>query len=46
MKISVEQLKQLNKDVDLIIPEYPEAFSFLKSANEIKKESLILEWLG
>lgn len=32
-------LKQLNKDVDLIIPEYPETFAFLKGAEEIKKET-------
>lgn len=32
-------LKQLNKDVDLIIPEYPQGFSFLTGAEEIKKES-------
>lgn len=32
-------LKQLNKNVDLIIPEYPETFTFLEGAEEIKKES-------
>lgn len=31
-------LKQLNKQVDLIIPEYPETFSFLAGAEEIKKQ--------
>ncbi len=31
-------LKQLNKEVDLIIPEYPETFNFLESADKIKKE--------
>lgn len=32
-------LKQLNKDVDLIIPEHPETFDFLTGADEIKKET-------
>lgn len=32
-------LKQLNKNVDLIIPEYPETFSFLSGSENIKKES-------
>ena len=32
-------LKKLNKDVDLIIPKYSRTFSFLPSANEIKRES-------
>ena len=31
-------LKQLNKDVDVIIPEFPKTFEFLKNSNEIKKE--------
>lgn len=31
-------LKQLNKQVDLIIPEYPETFNFLEGAEEIKKQ--------
>lgn len=31
-------LKQLNKEVDLIIPEYPKDFSFLPAAKDIKKE--------
>lgn len=34
-------LKQLNKNVDLIIPEYPECFNFLTGASEIKKETSI-----
>lgn len=29
-------LKQINKDVDLIIPEFPKMYSFLPNANEIK----------
>ena len=37
-------LKQLNKDVDLIIPEYPNAFSFLSGADEIKKETDITNY--
>lgn len=32
-------LKQINKEVDLIIPEYPETFSFLECADEIKTET-------
>ncbi|MCI9287187.1 MAG: bifunctional oligoribonuclease/PAP phosphatase NrnA [Clostridia bacterium] len=32
-------LKQLNKNVDLIIPEYPETFSFLSGSENIKKET-------
>lgn len=32
-------LKQLNKDVDVIIPEYSKCFAFLPGINEIKKES-------
>ena len=31
-------LKQLNKKVDVIIPEYPEMFDFLPEVNEIKRE--------
>ena len=31
-------LKQLNKDVDVIIPECPKTFDFLSNSNEIKKE--------
>ena len=31
-------LKQLGKDVDVIIPEYPKTFEFLPNSNEIKKE--------
>lgn len=31
-------LKKLNKQVDVIIPEYSNVFSFLPGANEIKKE--------
>ena len=31
-------LKQLDKQVDLIIPEYPETFNFLTGADEIKVE--------
>jgi len=37
-------LKQLNKDVDLIIPEYPETFNFLAGANEIKKEGQLNQY--
>ncbi len=37
-------LKQLNKDVDLIIPEYPETFSFLAGAEKIKKDSEITNY--
>ena len=32
-------LKQLNKEVDLIIPEMPAVYSFLTGIDEIKKES-------
>ena len=32
-------LKQLNKKVDVIIPEFPETFLFLQGVDEIKKES-------
>ena len=31
-------IKQLGKDVEVIIPEYPKIFSFLPGASEIKKE--------
>lgn len=31
-------LKQLGKDVDVIIPEYSKTFEFLPNSNEIKKE--------
>ncbi len=31
-------LKQLNKEVDLIIPEYADTFKFLPNSKEIKKE--------
>ena len=31
-------LRQLNKDVDVIIPEYSKTFEFLPNSNEIKKE--------
>jgi len=31
-------LKQLNKNVDIVIPEYPETYSFLPGTNEIKTE--------
>ncbi|MBE5819218.1 MAG: bifunctional oligoribonuclease/PAP phosphatase NrnA [Clostridiales bacterium] len=31
-------LKQKNKQVDLVIPEYPKVFSFLPNADEIKTE--------
>lgn len=34
-------LKQMGKNPDLIIPEYPRTFNFLPGANEIKKESNI-----
>lgn len=37
-------LKQLNKDVDLVIPEHPETFDFLEGANEIKKETNIEQY--
>ncbi len=32
-------LKQIGKDPDIIIPEYPRTFEFLPGSNEIKKES-------
>ncbi|MCL2384145.1 MAG: bifunctional oligoribonuclease/PAP phosphatase NrnA [Oscillospiraceae bacterium] len=32
-------LTQLNKNVDLIIPEFPDTFNFLPGIDEIKKES-------
>lgn len=32
-------LKNVGKNVDIIIPEYPEIFGFLPNSNEIKKES-------
>lgn len=32
-------LQQLGKDVDVIIPEYPETFAFLENAEKIIKES-------
>lgn len=32
-------LQQLNKDADLIIPEYPRCFQFLPEMEQIKKES-------
>ena len=31
-------LKKLEKQVDVIIPEYPKTFKFLPGADEIKKE--------
>ena len=34
-------LKELNKQADVIIPEYPRMFRFLPSADEIKEESEI-----
>ena len=34
-------LKQMGKNPDIIIPEYPRTFEFLPGANEIKKESNI-----
>ncbi len=37
-------LKQLNKDVDVVIPEHPETFDFLTGANEIKKETDIEQY--
>lgn len=36
-----QTLKGLNKQVDLIVPEYPKDFKFLPATNEIKKESNI-----
>lgn len=32
-------LKQLEKDADVIIPEFPKVFEFLPGADKIKKES-------
>ena len=32
-----QALKQMGKNVDLVIPEYPKTFDFLPCANEIKK---------
>ena len=32
-----QALKQLGKDVDVVIPEHPRTFDFLPCANEIKK---------
>lgn len=37
-------LKQLGKDVDVIIPEYPETFNFLEGASDIKAESQIEQY--
>lgn len=37
-------LKQLNKDVDLVIPEHPETFDFLTGAEEIKRETNIEQY--
>lgn len=37
-------LKQLNKEVDLIIPEMPPIYGFLAGADEIKKESTITHY--
>ena len=31
-------LKQIGKDADLIIPEFPQTFEFLKNSKEVKKE--------
>lgn len=31
-------MKQLNKEVDVVIPEYPRIFNFLPLSNEIKKD--------
>ncbi len=33
-----QALKQMGKDVDIVIPEHPRTFDFLPNANEIKKE--------
>ncbi len=33
-----QALKQMGKDVDVVIPEHPKTFDFLPCANEIKKE--------
>ena len=37
-------LKQLNKNVDIIIPEFPKTFEFLPGVSEIKKESTKQEY--
>lgn len=37
-------LKQLGKEADLIIPEFPKEFEFLPGAKEIKKESSIKKY--
>lgn len=37
-------LKQLGKEADLIVPEFPKEFEFLPGAEEIKKESDIEEY--
>ena len=37
-------LKQLGKDADVIIPEFPKTFEFLPGINEVKKESNIEEY--
>lgn len=34
-------LKQLNKDVDLVIPSYPKIYDFLPQINEIKENTLV-----
>ena len=36
-------LKQIGKDADLIIPEFPQTFEFLKNSKEVKKEGKICE---
>ena len=38
MKLALEQL---NKEADVIIPEYPSAFSFLPGVEKIKKEKKV-----
>ena len=38
LKLAIEKL---DKNVDVIIPEYSRLFNFLPAANEIKKESEI-----
>ena len=37
-------LKQIGKEADVIIPEFPKAFEFLPAANEIIKESSIEQY--
>ena len=37
-------LKQLGKDADVIIPEFPKTFEFLPGIDEVKKESNIEEY--